>query len=160
MNRWDNHWYELCNLLATMSRCKSRQIGAVIVRDKCIVSTGYNGPPRGATHCGEVCPRREAGYKSGEGLHLCPSAHAEANAIVNAARLGVSTVGATMYMNCLIPCKTCMGHIINSGINEVVCTTTRAYDSFHIPLIDDFLRLVIVRKYTDLPPDSSHIERL
>ena len=120
----------------------SRKIGAIIVRDNIIISTGYNGPPRGVPQCGEnnpveardVCPRQILNYKSGIGLHLCPAAHAEANAIVSAARLGVSVKNATMYVNCEIPCKDCLVLIINSGIVKVVCETNDLYDglSFYI----------------------------
>jgi len=137
--KWDRHFFELCETISRWSSCKSRKIGAVVVRDKTIVSTGYNGPPRGVPHCGDIgsytevaaqvynvdptpkCPRRALGYNSGEGLHLCPAAHAEANAIANAARIGVSTVRTTMYMNCGIPCRECMKLIINAGILELVC---------------------------------------
>jgi dCMP deaminase len=67
-------------------------------------------------------------FKTGEALHLCPSAHAEANAIVSAARLGHAIEGATMYVTCGTPCKDCLGLIINAGLIEVVCTSTDAYD--------------------------------
>jgi len=134
------------------SSCLSRQIGAILVRDKTIIATGYNGPPRGVPHCGKerskkdsllfdelrqnpklfgddtMCPRQRLGYDSGEGLHLCPAAHAEENCIINAARIGVEVLGSTMYMNCPIPCKECLKKIINAGIKDVVCTRLDAYD--------------------------------
>ena len=139
MNKWDRHFYDQSILLKSWSTCLSRQVGAVIVRDRTIVSTGFNGPPRGVTHCGEqriledkslpfievnkrkLCPRVALGFKSGEGLHLCTASHAEENAIINAARIGVSTLGTTMYMSCGIPCQNCIKKIINSGIREIVC---------------------------------------
>ncbi|MBU2685941.1 MAG: dCMP deaminase family protein [Gammaproteobacteria bacterium] len=127
LKRWDQRFLGVCIELSTWSSCLSRQIGAVIVKDRTIVSTGFNGPPRGVKHCGEVyggCPRHSNGYKSGEGLELCPAAHAETNTIVNAARLGVSTLGTSIYMNCGIPCRECLKLIINAGINEIVCTDT------------------------------------
>ena len=107
MNKWDSNFFGLCQELSKWSTCLSRQIGTVIVRDKTIVSTGFNGPPRGVTHCGperilvddnlshidpakrNLCPRQAKGFKSGFGLHLCTASHAEENAIVNAARIGV-----------------------------------------------------------------------
>lgn len=116
----------------------SRKIGAVVAtKDHSIVSTGYNGPPRGVQHCQRrpnsqlwiggmfreyVCPRRTLGYRSGEGIDRCPAAHAEANAIFVAAREGWSLKGCTIYMNCPVPCMDCLKAIIQSGIDEVVCT--------------------------------------
>ena len=139
MNKWDDRFLGLCNEIARWSTCLSRQIGAVIVRNRTIVSTGFNGPPRGIPHCGveriltdhslpfirpdqrHSCPRQVLNFKSGEGLHLCTASHAEENAIVNAAQIGVSTNGTTMYMNCGIPCRECLKKIINAGIRELVC---------------------------------------
>lgn len=128
MNRWDNYFWEVCNAVARNSKCKSRQIGAIIVRDKAIISTGYNGPPRGMRECGDECPRHTKNFKSGEGLELCPAAHAEANAIAQAARNGINVCGTTMYMSCPIPCKNCLSLIINAGIIEVVCDGDLLYD--------------------------------
>lgn len=126
---WDSYFLNICNAVASHSKCLSRQIGAILVRDKVVICTGYNGPARGVPHCeGSVCPRRLHGYVSGEGLHLCPAAHAERNAIVQAARLGIVTKDATLYLNTQIPCKDCLIEIINAGISEVVCTEMRQYD--------------------------------
>lgn len=121
MNEWDRYFNLVCDAIASKSKCLSRQIGVVIVRDHSIVSTGYNGPARGYPHCQGTCPRKKKGYKSGEGLIECPAAHAEVNAISNAARLGTCVRGCTMYMNTLeIACKDCMTAIVNSGIAELV----------------------------------------
>jgi dCMP deaminase len=146
---WSRYFLDICNTVSSNSACLSRQICAVIVRDKAVVSTGYNGPPRGVHHCGgdrvsydinlrqalqggkhnlNICPRRLLGFGSGEGLHLCPATHAEANAIVQAARLGVNINHTTMYMNCEVPCKNCLGLIINAGISKIVCTSNKFYD--------------------------------
>ena len=134
--QWDKYFHNLCIAVASKSSCLSRQIGAVIVSDHSIVSTGYNGPPRGYPHCdGAICPRHEKGYKSGEGLLECPAAHAEANAIVNAARNGVSTLGCTLYLNTLIPCKDCMILIINAGIKEIVCEELKLYHEMSARLL-------------------------
>ncbi len=135
--RWDNRFLAICSELSKWSSCKSRQIGAVIVRDKVIISTGYNGPPRGIPHCGDVCPRRVKGFKSGEGLHICPALHAEENAILNAARVGASVLDTTMYMSCGIPCKDCLKKIINVGIREIVCTSSILYDDLSRFLISE-----------------------
>ena len=132
---WDEYFHSICKAVSNNSKCLSRQIGAILVRDKVIICTGYNGPPRGIPHCnGDICPRRAKGYVSGDGLHLCPAAHAECNAIVQAARLGIQTRGAILYLNTQIPCKDCLIKIINSGIEEVVCTEMKQYD-----FLTDFL---------------------
>ncbi len=128
---WDTYFYNICDIVAKKSNCLSRNIGAVLVKDKVIVATGYNGPPRGVSHCGDLlqdCPRRLARFKSGEGLHLCPAAHAEQNCIANAARVGVNTSGTKMYMTCEVPCTRCLGSIINAGIEEIICVSGKYYD--------------------------------
>ena len=141
LKRWDQRFLGACNELAKWSSCLSRQIGVVIVRDRIIVSTGFNGPPRGIFHCLELygsCPRQLKGFKSGEGLELCPAAHAEANAIVNAARLGVSTLDTSIYMNCGIPCRECLKLIINAGIKEIICLNTNDwYDKMSKSLVKE-----------------------
>ena len=150
MNRWDNYFLKLAEVVAGQSRCLSRQIGAVLVRDKVVVATGYNGPPRGMVHCEdrvgqsdykdpisellesatlrlnykkkmEICPRHLLGYSSGEGLHLCPAAHAEINCITNAARVGVNTKDTTIYLTCERPCQNCMTYLVQAGVMTVVC---------------------------------------
>ena len=152
MERWDKYFLDICNTVASNSKCLSRKIGAIIVRDKSIISTGYNGSPRGIPHCGserfkvdadlrntmiiihsdrimdKICPRRLMGFESGEGLEWCIASHAERNAIVNAARNGIKVKGAKMYMNCGIPCCECLKEIINVGIEEIICTNLEYYD--------------------------------
>ena len=118
--RWDTYFHTICVAVSSKSPCLSRQIGAILVRNNSVVSTGYNGPPRSFPHCKDICPRKAKGYRSGEGLLECPATHAEANCIANAARIGASTVGTTLYMNCIIPCKDCMSILINAGIREIV----------------------------------------
>jgi dCMP deaminase len=153
---WDKYYHDLCKTVASNSKCLSRKIGAIIVKDKSIISTGYNGPPRGVEHCGTrfmfdeylkkklaekevdtsqftefirtTCPRRLLDYKSGEGLDICIAGHAERNALINAARNGVSVKGATIYMDCPIPCKECLIEIINAGIEEIVVSSMDFYD--------------------------------
>lgn len=129
----DKYYYGICEAVSKKSKCLSRQIGAILVVDKMVIATGYNGPPRGIPHCGVyvdgvlICPRRAKGFPSGEGLHLCPAAHAERNAIVQAARHGIKISGAILYINTNIPCFECLKEIINAGINEVVCTELTTY---------------------------------
>jgi dCMP deaminase len=125
----DRMFMEICDVLSSYSKCLSRQLGAILVRGDRIVSTGYNGPPRGIPHCvGPGCPRQRMGYRSGEGLEHCPAAHAEVNAISNAASLGVSTLGTTLYLNTIIPCKSCFGQLLNAGISEIVVRKLDYYD--------------------------------
>lgn len=140
MNKWDSYFLSICKAVGSNSKCLSRKIGSILVKDKVIICTGYNGPPRGVPHCDEskgdvrnlrtvgVCPRRLAGHASGKGLHLCPAAHAERNTIDQAARLGICTSGATLYLDTQVPCKDCLISIIQAGIFEVVCTELRHYD--------------------------------
>ena len=141
MSNWDNYFYGICQQVTKNSKCLSRNIGAILVRDKVIVATGYNGPPRGMAHCNtrsglDQCPRRFFGYGSGEGLHLCPAAHAEANCIANAARVGVNTKDTTIYMTCEIPCNNCLALIINAGISEVVCKSITPYDDLSVEILE------------------------
>jgi dCMP deaminase len=77
-----------------------------------------------------TCPRKILGFKSGEGMEWCPAQHAEENCISNAARNGISTLGTTLYMNCIIPCKNCFGTLINADIKEIVVDDTNPYDKF------------------------------
>jgi len=132
---WDKHWLTFAEEVGKRSKCYSRQIGVALVRDNRLIGIGRNGPPRGVPHCEvrnpneqRACPRWIQGYSSGEGLHLCLAAHAEVNAILNAARMGVCTKGATLYCTCGIPCKNCLGALINAGIEEIVCTSKDYYD--------------------------------
>lgn len=139
MFSWDNYFMEISRAIAKNSKCFSRKIGVVIVKDNLIVSTGYNGVPMGVPHCEYLnpnveleCPRKLKGYvssKDGEptGLHLCRAAHAERNAIDIAARLGHSTNECTMYCLCPTPCIECAKSIINAGIKEVVITEFKEY---------------------------------
>jgi len=156
---WDEYYLGICNAVAKNSKCLSRQIGAILVRDKSIISTGYCGPPRNVPHCGterlkvddelvealthksensskrlpnysSTCPRQVLGYKSGEGLEWCISGHAERNSLINAARNGIATRGTTMYMTCGTPCKDCTIEIINAGVVEVVVTALSQYDRY------------------------------
>ena len=114
---------ELAFNIASWSSCTKleRQIGAIIVRDKRILTTGYNGAPSGIFSCKDkgVCMRRQLGIKSGEQLEKCYAIHAEQNASIQAAKMGVSVDGATMYCTHQ-PCVICSKMIINCGIKRVV----------------------------------------
>jgi dCMP deaminase len=158
LNKWDKYFLDICHVVASNSKCYSRKVGAVIVIDKAIISTGYNGPPTNVPPCDRrnyegfgivekgTCPRRTMGFKSGEGLEFCSAGHGERNAIVNAAKIGVSVNKATMYANCTVPCKECLISIINSGIQEVVILDRKSfYDKLSPYLIRE--SGLIVRNY-------------
>lgn len=118
----EEYYMAIANLASTRSTCLSRRVGAIIVKDDNPISFGYNGPAKGVCHCEDIggCRRRQKpDYKSGAYLELCPASHAEQNAIAFAARHGISTVGATVYVN-TFPCKDCMNSIINAGITKVI----------------------------------------
>ena len=104
---WDRHWMSAAKLAADMCTCASgRKVGAAFVRDKRLLATGFNGVPSGYPHP-ETCKRRDLGLPSGEGLHLCVCAHAEANGVANAARYGMTLEGADCYVTTQ-PCSSCM----------------------------------------------------
>lgn len=112
---------EMAELTAKRSSCLRRHVGAVIVKDKHIVATGYNGAPRRVPHCEELggCLRQQMGVPSGQRHELCRAVHAEQNAIIQAATLGVSIEGGTIYVTHQ-PCSVCAKMIINAGISRIV----------------------------------------
>ena len=117
---WDEYFMGIAQMAALRSNCMKRKVAAVIVKDRRIVSTGYNGTPRGVTNCNEGgCPRCNSLAPSGTKLGECLCSHAEENAIVQAAYHGISVRGATIYST-FSPCLICTKMIINSGIIEVV----------------------------------------
>lgn len=119
---WDEYFMEMAVLTAKRSTCLRRHVGAVIVKDRHIVATGYNGAPRGLEHCGDReggCLRQQLGIPSGEKHELCRALHAEQNAIIQAAKVGVSTEGATIYIT-LQPCVICAKMLVNAGITRIV----------------------------------------
>ncbi len=117
---WDSYFMQITELVKTRSTCLRRQVGAVIVRDRRIVSTGYNGAPSGVPHCEEVgCLRQQLGVPSGERHELCRAIHAEQNALVQAARYGSVVLGGTVYVTCQ-PCSLCAKMLINAGIARIV----------------------------------------
>ena len=117
---WDEYFIEIARQVATRSTCLRRHVGAVIVRDKRILATGYNGAPRGLAHCDVVgCLREKLGIPSGQRQEICRGLHAEQNAIIQAALHGISTDGAMIYVTHQ-PCITCAKMMINAGIVRVV----------------------------------------
>lgn len=117
---WHDYFMDIAKVVALRSNCLKRKVAAVIAKDKRIVSTGYNGTPRGIQNCSDGgCPRCNSLGASGQGLETCLCSHAEENAIVQSAYHGVSIKGATLYST-LSPCLLCTKMIINAGIAEVV----------------------------------------
>ncbi|MGN1039957.1 MAG: deoxycytidylate deaminase [Candidatus Fimimonas sp.] len=123
MNKWDKRFMELTEQVAAWSSCfkENRQVGAVIVKNKRILTTGYNGAPEGVSSCKErgECLRTKLGIESGTRHELCYAVHAEQNAIIQAARLGIVLEGATLYCTHQ-PCVICAKMIINAGIKRIV----------------------------------------
>ena len=117
---WDQYFMDITLLVATRSSCLRRQVGALLVKDRNILATGYNGVPSGISHC-EItgCLREQLNVPSGERHELCRGLHAEQNAIIQAARHGVNIDGATLYCTTM-PCIICTKMIINAGIIRVV----------------------------------------
>lgn len=118
---WDEYFMEMAKLAAKRSTCLRRQVGAVIVQDKHVISTGYNGAPKGIPHCAELggCYREQNNIPSGERHELCRALHAEQNAIIQAATYSQGIEGATMYITHQ-PCVICAKMIINAGIERIV----------------------------------------
>ena len=117
---WDEYFMEMAFLVAGRSTCERRSVGAVAVKNKRILATGYNGAPSGAKHCLEVgCKRQQLNVPSGEKAELCRGVHAEQNCIIQAAYHGISLKGATLYVTNQ-PCSICAKMIINTGFERIV----------------------------------------
>ncbi len=121
MEKWDRRFMELTELVGTWASCYRRKVGAVIVKDKRVMTTGYNGAPAGISSCMErgECLREKMNIPSGTHAETCYAAHAEQNAIIQAARYGINIDGATLYCTHQ-PCVICAKMIINAGIKRVV----------------------------------------
>jgi len=117
---WDEYFMELVDLIKKRSTCLRRQVGAVIVKDKRILATGYNGVPMGCKHCKDIgCVREKLNIPSGQRHELCRAIHAEQNAIVQAAYSGTSIEGSTLYVTNQ-PCVACAKMSINAGIKKII----------------------------------------
>ena len=130
--KWDHRFMEMAQLVSTWASCyqQERKIGAVIVKDKRVMTTGYNGAPAGVKTCVErgECLRKKVGIPSGTSHEMCYAVHAEQNAIIQAAKLGVNIDGSTLYCTHQ-PCILCAKMIVNAGIVRVV---------YHSGYPDDF----------------------
>jgi dCMP deaminase len=117
---WDEYFMAIADQVAGRATCARRQIGAVLVKDKRILATGYNGAPAGLAHCDEVgCLREQRGIPSGTQHELCRGIHAEQNAVIQAARHGIAIDGATVYCTHQ-PCVLCAKILINAGVTDIV----------------------------------------
>ena len=143
-----NYYLDMADAATERGTCLRRRFGAIIVKNDEIVSTGYAGAPRGRKNCCDLgkCIRQEMGLKRGERYELCRSVHAEANAIISAARRDM--IGATLYLvghevdsgdyvENAAPCAMCKRMIINAGIKDVIVRDTK--DEFHSFLVDDWI---------------------
>ena len=123
MDKWDKRFIEMAQFVSSWSSCyqEGRQVGAVVVKDKRVLTTGYNGAPSGIKSCKEKgeCLRKKLNIPSGTRQETCFAVHAEQNAICQAAKLGISLEGATIYVTHQ-PCTICTKMIINSGIKKVI----------------------------------------
>lgn len=144
-----NYYLDIAQTVAERSTCLRRCYGAILVKDDEIVSTGYNGAPRGRRNCADLgcCTREELGIPSGERYELCRSVHAEANCIISAARR--ESLGATIYLACVDPrsgelmagttsCSMCRRLIINAGISQVVIRDTAT--DYRVVHVEDWIR--------------------
>ncbi|MDT8421120.1 MAG: cytidine/deoxycytidylate deaminase family protein [Desulfuromonadales bacterium] len=133
---WDEYFMQIAKLVSSRSTCTRRQVGAVLVKDKNILATGYNGVPSGITHC-EVtgCLREQLKVPSGERHELCRGLHAEQNAIIQAAKHGINIDDATLYCTDS-PCIICSKMLINAGVRRV--TYLRGYpDQLSLEMLEE-----------------------
>jgi len=120
---WDEYFSRIAIEVSKRSTCLRRHVGAILVCDKRILATGYNGAPRGLPHCDAVgCLREAKGIPSGERHELCRGLHAEMNAIIQAATHGIRVQGATLYST-TFPCSLCARMLINAGVVRIVAQT-------------------------------------
>jgi len=142
---WDDYFLSIARMVASRSNCVKRKVGAVVTLERRIISTGYNGTPRGTRNCNEGgCPRCNSFAQGGTRLDECLCSHAEENAITQAAYHGVSLRGATVYTT-FAPCLQCTKMIINSGIAEVVYNAEYPLNDTSIALLDE-ARIVARRR--------------
>jgi len=132
---WDEYFLDVAKLVAKRATCLRRSVGAVLVKDKRILATGYNGAPSGLKHCIDVgCIRQRLKIPSGERHELCRALHAEQNALIQASLYGISVKGSTIYATCQ-PCVICAKMLINAGIKEIIVT-----DGYPDRMALDFLK--------------------
>lgn len=149
---WDDYFMTIVKDVATRSTCRRRRVGAILVKDKRIIATGYNGGPSGLAHCLDIgCLREQLGIPSGQQHELCRGVHAEQNAIIQAAKYGINISGATIYINTQ-PCVTCAKMLINAGIEEIVYANPYPDELSQQMLAETNVKLRVFQ------PDSKEIE--
>jgi len=132
---WDEYFMQIAHLVSQRSTCLRRRVGAVIVKDKRMLATGYNGAPSGLAHCRETgCLRDRLKIPSGQRHELCRGLHGEQNAIIQASLYGISVKGSTVYITNQ-PCIICAKMLINAGVAEIVIA-----DGYPDPMAMDFLK--------------------
>jgi dCMP deaminase len=142
---------DLADLAATRSNCSRRHFGAILVRDRSIVSTGYNGTPTGVKNCIDGgCPRCSSNIPLGEGYDICICVHAEINAVLTAARLGIDTSGTILYTQ-IRPCLSCLKELIQAGVTKVIsregiCYTNTLHEEAYEQLASKIQLVVWGRK--------------
>ncbi|MDZ4065107.1 MAG: cytidine/deoxycytidylate deaminase family protein [Coriobacteriia bacterium] len=131
---WDEYFMSIAGQVSGRSTCLRRHTGAVLVKDKRILATGYNGPPAGLAHCEQVgCLREQRNIESGSNHELCRGIHAEQNAVIQAARHGIAIDGAAVYCTHQ-PCVLCAKILLNAGVADIVYR-----DSYPDPLAEELL---------------------
>ncbi len=137
---WDDYFMDITCLVAKRSTCRRRHVGAVLVRDKRILATGYNGAPSGIPHCLDIgCLREDLEIPSGERHELCRGLHAEQNVIIQAAYHGVCIKGAILFCTTM-PCSICSKMLINAGIHDI-----RYQEGYADSMSEDMMRAAGVR---------------
>ena len=142
---WDEYFIQIAKLVSQRATCLRRSVGAVIVKDKHMLATGYNGAPRGLEHCDDIgCLRDKLKIPSGQRHELCRGLHAEQNAIIQASLYGISVKDSTVYITNQ-PCVICAKMLINAGIREIVVA-----DGYPDTMALDFLKEagIKVRRFT------------
>lgn len=145
----ENYYLDIAQTVSERSTCLRKRYGAIIVKNDVIISTGYNGAPRGRKNCSDIgrCTREELGIPRGERYELCRSVHSEANAIISASR--ESMLGSTLYMCCTDPktgdivpgvnsCMMCKRLVLNAGIERVIVRDTK--DTYRVILTDEWIK--------------------
>jgi len=140
---WDEYFLEVAHLVAKRATCLRRRVGAVLVKDKKILATGYNGAPSGLKHCIDTgCLREKLKIPSGQRHELCRGLHAEQNVLLQAALYGISTKESALYITNQ-PCVICAKMLINAGIKEIIIS-----DGYPDTMAMDFLKKARVRVRT------------
>ena len=141
---WNKYFMGIARMVRQRSTCLRRKVGAIIVKDKRILATGYNGAPKGMKHCSEIgCLRETEDVPSGERHELCRGIHAEQNAIVQSAAFGVPIQGSTLYCT-HFPCVLCAKMLINAGICELIALETYPDDLSHQMLSEAGIRISVM----------------